>query len=35
MADVEKESNNNDQIQLTNTPEKDNENRGGKKVRKK
>ena len=35
MADVEKESNNNDQMQLTNTPEKDNENRGGKKVCKK
>ena len=35
MADVEKESNNSDQMQLTNTPEKDNDNRGRKKVRKK
>ena len=34
MADVERESNNSDQIQLTNTPEKNNENRGRKKVRK-
>ena len=33
MADVEKESNNSDQIQLTNTPEKDSENRGRKNVR--
>ena len=34
MADVERESNNSDEIQLTNTPEKDNTNRGRKKVRK-
>ena len=34
MADVEQESNNSDQIQLTNTPEKDNENRRCKSVRK-
>ena len=33
MADVEKESNNSDQIQVTNTPEKDSENRGRKNVR--
>ena len=32
LADVERESNNSDQIQLTNTPEKDSENRGCKKV---
>ena len=30
MADVERESNNNDQIQKTNTPEKDNEIRSTK-----
>ena len=34
MADVERESNNSDQIQQINTPEKDNENRWRKKVRK-
>ena len=34
MADVERESNNSDQIQQTNAREKDNENRGCKKVRK-
>ena len=34
MAHVERESNNSDEIQLTNTPEKDNANRGRKKVRK-
>ena len=35
MANVERESNNSDHIQLLiNTPEKDNENRGGKKVHK-
>ena len=32
MIDVERESNNSDQIQLTNTPEKDRVNRGRKKV---
>ena len=32
MADVERESNNSDQIQQINTPEKDNENRWRKKV---
>ena len=34
MANVEKESNNSDQIQLINTPEKGNENRGRKNVHK-
>ena len=33
MADVEKEPNNSDQMKLTNTPEKDHENRGHKNVR--
>ena len=32
MADVEKEPNNSDQMKLTNTPEKDHENRGHKNV---
>ena len=32
MTDVEKESNNSDQIQLANTPEKDIEKRGRKNV---
>ena len=32
MADFERESNNSDQIQVTNTTEKDNKNRGRKKV---
>ena len=35
MADVKRESNNSDQMQQTNTPEKDNENRGRKKFVKK
>lgn len=34
MADVERESNNSDQIQETNTPEKDSGKRRGKKVSK-
>ena len=34
MADVERKFNNSDQIQQTNTPEKDNENKGCKNVRK-